>query len=438
MGMTRHLLALAALALALLVVPSAASANWLPIEELGTIEPSDQEARTAANDRGDAIVLWRDSRGIQVSVSKRGGPFGAARRVPGSKGGTSAGVDVNEDGRAIIWWREFVPEFRQRVKLVGLKIDGGFGKPRVVTPTSDYLTFDSVIGPGGRFAFLYTAGQRFRPVYARVAPPSGKLGRRITLASGSTRSHDLWYVGNRPMIAYTQASDDYSRLRERQIGSGGTRTIANLPKHASLDLDTASNGAQAALWTSGSTDSSVKRPLVAATRRAGRTFGKGQVLDVRVPPQEYDVAIARSGAASVAWREWNESTTEDGESPTPEYRPGRIITSYRPARGVFGALRGFRPDEESAFVGALSVDVASSGYSVLSFGARRFAGIQGRMYAATSNRGDEHEVTPITDFGDPGGLLTDAHIDERQRTVLGWIADRRVVARRGDFSVSQP
>ncbi|MDQ3933923.1 MAG: hypothetical protein M3340_04755, partial [Actinomycetota bacterium] len=149
--MTRRLLALTALVVAL-VCPAAASADWLPIEEVGTIGPSDQQFHTAANDRGDAILAWGDGAAIKVAVSRRGEAFGAARTVPGSTGELKLleGVDLNEDGRAILWWREPVQGSGIRFKLVGLKVDGGFGRSRVVTPTDEYLSFEPVIGPGGR------------------------------------------------------------------------------------------------------------------------------------------------------------------------------------------------------------------------------------------------------------------------------------------------
>ena len=172
----------------------------------------------ASNDRGDAVALWRDSRGIQVAVSRRGGAFGPARTVPRSRGGLAADVDLNEDGRALIWWRAGDTTCCVRAYIVGLKVDGGFGRTRAVTPRTDYLTFDAAIGRDGRFFFTYTTGQRFRPRYARVAPPSGRLGRRITIATGEVTPRQLWYVGKRPYLAYTRASDDHRKLFERRVG----------------------------------------------------------------------------------------------------------------------------------------------------------------------------------------------------------------------------
>lgn len=431
--MARHLRALVAV-LAVLLTPSAASAAWLPIEEVGNVRPSSQTLHMASNDRGDTILLWGNfQRGLKVAISKRGGPFGEARTVPGSGDAGSAGVDVNEDGRAIVWWTEFVPGKGQRIKLVGLKVDGGFGKPRLVTPTGSFLSFDSVIGPGGRFAFIYSTSSR-EPTYARVAPPSGKLGRRVTLASGSIAPAELWYLGNRPMIAYRQASDDYGTLRERQIGSGGGRVIATIPKNGRVELDTASNGTQVAFWTgsSGNTERE-KQPLVAAVRKPHARFGRDSTLETRIPPQEVAVAVARNGAALVAWHEWNESTTEGDPSPTPEYTPGRIAYSFHPPRGTFDPVQAFQPEPENRVVDSLSADVASSGLAVLAVDGGRFEGDQRRLYAATIDDGGSPSVTPMADFDRPVFLAHRIEIDERDRTAFGWIDETKVLARRGDF-----
>lgn len=435
--------ALALAAVVVLLVPATASADWLPIEAVGTISPSNQQVRIASNDRGDTVLLWGGQRdggepeGLQVSVSRRGGPFGEPMPVPGSVGGAGADVDVNEDGRAIVWWSEFVSEGRRRYKLVGLKVDGGFGKPRVVTPTDPNGTFDPVIGPGGRFAFIYTVGSRNRPVYARIAPPSGKLGRRITLATGSIRRVQLYYLGNRPMIDYLQASDDYSRIREREIGRGGATVIGTIPKNGTVVMDTATNGMQVALWTGGNSDGP-KRPLMGAVRRPGGVFGKGNLFENRVPPQEYAVAVSRTGAAIVAWREWNEPITEDVPSPTPEYEPGNIVYSYKWEGGGFSAMGRIRPEEERTFIEDMSADIDRHGMAVLGFQAERFRGIQQRLYTANIYRGDPPALTPMTDYTDLSFVTHRVEIDEQSRTTYGWVDGERVFARRGTWLPNQP
>jgi hypothetical protein len=436
--MTRSLAGLVALCVALLA-PSSASADWLPAQDVGTIGPSDQSIRMASNDRGDTVVVWGHGDGFRVSISKRGRPFGKPLTVPGSDGAAIPDVDVNEDGRAILWWPEFVSPGVVRFELVGLKLDrGAFGRPRFVTPPSDYATFEPVIGPGGRFAFVYTAGQRDRPVYARVAPPSGKLGPRITLATGSIQPLQLYYVGSRPMVAYRQASEDLGRIREREVGGGGgSRVIATVPENGAVVMDTASNGMQAALWTGGHPEGP-KRPIVAATRRPGGVFGTGQELQERIPPQEIAVAVSRGGAAIVAWREWNEPGTEDLPSPTPEYTPGTIVYSYKPAGARFAGRGTFRPEEARTLIEYLSADISSSGVAMLGFQATTFAGIQRRLHAATIFEGDPPVVTPMTDYNDGFYRLHRVEIDERNRSAFAWIDERKVVARRGRWAVTQP
>ena len=368
-----------------------------------------------------------------MAVSRRGGAFGKPRVVPSSKGGWSVQVILNEDGRAIVHWREFVAEFAVRVHLVGLKVDGGFGKPRAVTPAHQYVGFDAAIGPGGRFTIVFAVGGAARPVYARIAPPSGRLGRRIRVATGGITAKALWYQGNHPMIAYTQASDDHGTLREREIGSGRTRVIANVTEDGVLVMDTASNGTQIAVWTGGDTDTAPERPLMAATRRPSGVFDNPQQLDFRLPPQEYGVAVARSGAAIVSWREWNESTTDDDPSPTPQYDPGKVITSYRPPGGRFGATQSLRPETDNAVIEGLSADIDSTGTAVLGLSGGRFAGAQRRLYTAILDEGGDPQVTPMTDFDDLGFRFHRVEIDERGRTAFSWIDGNDVVARRGGF-----
>lgn len=196
-------------------------------------------------------------------------------------------------------------------------------------------------------------------------------------------------------------------------------------------IDTASNGAQVAYWSIGNTDGP-RAPLMVAVRGANGFFRNAQQLDFRVPPQEVDVAIAPNGAAHVAWGEWNESTTEDGESPTPEYSPsGRILTSYRPPKEAFGEPRAFRPDPEPAQITGLSTDVDSRGTAIMSFGANRFAGIQRRGFTAVQYEGDEPEAIPMTGFDEGGSGRAD--IDERGRTVMVGATTDRVLGRRGAF-----
>jgi hypothetical protein len=435
---TRTPLVLLALAFAL-VAPATASAAWLPIEDLGDIEFTDSEHVLAANDRGDAVAVWKDGRGIQVAVSRRGAAFGPARRVPGTSSGLLAGVGVllSEDGRALIHWRRYDPSaFTQRAYVAGLKVDGGFGTTRSVTPAANYLAFEPAIGPGGRFAFTYathTVNGQFKPMYARSAPPSGRLGPRRTIASGAISVRDVYYLGERPYVAYTRNADGHSHLFERRVDPlGRSRSVANLPRNGSLDLDTASNGTQAAVWSAGNLGESTKRPLFAAVRRAGGLF-HGQEIDNRLPPQDIDVAVARSGAALVAYREFNESTTEDTPPPPGQTEPGRIVTSYKPARGSFRATRAFRPVAEAPNVGGLNADIDSDGLAVLGFGVVRYAGVEGRPYVALIDRGGDPDLTPIGENdGKSFGVLV--AIDERDRTVASWRDEDSVFAMRGDFA----
>jgi hypothetical protein len=197
------------------------------------------------------------------------------------------------------------------------------------------------IGPAGRFTFTYP-GHRFEDLYARSAPPSGKLGPARLVASGQVSTAALWYQGTQPRVLYGLGQEDYQRLRERRIGAGGpSRVVADhLPNAPRYAVDTASNGVQVAAWSS-YPGSNAKEPLVVGIRRPGRAF-KVQQLDFRVPPETLDVAAAPSGAAEIAWGEWN-PPTDDDPPPTPEYAPGgRIVTAYRPAGGPFGAPQAFR------------------------------------------------------------------------------------------------
>jgi hypothetical protein len=433
----RSALVLAVLALTLLA-PSAASAAWLPIEDLGDIEFTDSEHTLAANDRGDAVELWKDGRGIRVAVSRRGGAFGPARKVPGATGLLSnVGVLLNEDGRALIHWRRFnTADSTQRGYVVGLKVDGGFGTTRPVTPAAAYLAFEPAIGPGGRFAFTYAVDDRgsaaLKPMYARSAPPSGRLGPRRTIASGAILVRAVNYVGTRPYVVYTRNADGHTHLFERRADPlGGARSVANLPRNANLDLDTASNGTQAAVWSAGTGGEETKRPIFAAVRRAGGVF-RGREIDNRLPLQDVDVAVARSGAALVAYREFNESTTEDTPAPPGQVEPGRIVTSYRPAGGSFRATRAFRPVPEARDVGGLNADIDSGGLAVLGFGAVRYAGIEGRPYVALIDRGGDPDLTPLGE-NDGKSFGAQVGIDERGRTLVSWRDEDTVFAMRGSF-----
>jgi hypothetical protein len=433
--MTRTRAVLIALTLALLV-PSSASAEWLPIENLADIQRNDftsGELAFDANDRGDAVVLVLDARGIRAYVSKRGGPFGPARQVPGVAGNVAfPGVLLNEDGRALIHWRRSNPaDFTERAYVVGMKVDGGFGTTRPVTPTANGLMFEPAIGPGGRFAIVYATGPSFKPLYGRAAPPSGKLGARRTIAAGRSWLRAVWYPGARPYVAFTRTADNDTKLFERRVDPpAASRQIASLPRFADLKLDTASNGMQAALWSGGNTEGP-ERPLVAAVRRTGEKF-KTQTIADRLPPQVSAVAVSRSGAAMAAWRDFNESTTEDDPAPTGQATPGRIFTSYRAPGGAFRQPRDFRPDTERADIPGLSIDISSDGLAALGFKTERYAGIQGRPHVVLIRAGGEPEITPIGDIRDTAGGAA-VEVDERERVTSMWTDSDRVHAMRGDF-----
>lgn len=427
----RRVVALAT-ATALLFSP-AASADWLPIEKLGDIRQTGVEHTLVANERGDAIAVWKDGRGIRVAVSRRGGAFGDAREVPGDDGLVSGvGADLSEDGRALIYWRRFnTSKGTQRGYVAGLKVDGGFGTTRAVTPAAEYLSVDFAIGPGGRFTIVYSTGTRFRPTYARSAPPSGELGQRRKLATGAISVRDIWYLGLHPYLAWTRGADDYSKLFERRIDPfGSARQIASLPRNGILALDTASNGTQAAVWTSGDTEGP-KRPLRAAVRRAGGVF-EGERIARRLPPQVLDVAVARSGAALVSWRDFNESTTEDTEPPPRQAEPGRVVTSYRPAGGSFRAKRSFRPDTVATDIRDLGGDITSDGLAVLGFAAVRYEGIVGRPYVVVIDEGGDPDIKGL---GKVRSSVNPARvaIDRRSRAVASWVDEQRVRGMRGDF-----
>lgn len=341
-------------------------------------------------------------------MSRRGGPFGPARKVPGSEGAWTAGVVVNEDGRALIHWRIFVGESHERVHIAGLKIDGGFGKTREVMPRVGQVA----IGPGGRFTLVYVPpGERFRGVYARMAPPSGKLGPPTKIATRPVAVRQVWYVGNQPYVAYTQESEGHGKLRERRIGVGGpSRVIANLPARSTLVLDTASNGVQAAVTTG------TGSPLLAAVRGPGGVF-KWQRLETRFAPQELDVAVARTGAATVAWGDWIEPLINDEPSPTP-WPPGEMYTAYRPAGGSFGEVRAFRPDPKPSWNTDFAVEMNSRGTSIL--------GLSKRM--VIQRKGGEPEVTRIADFFKQRGRRDrrdGAHGRRRERRETGRLRDAR-------------
>ncbi|HEX8064929.1 MAG TPA: hypothetical protein VF520_00230 [Thermoleophilaceae bacterium] len=427
---------LLAVAFAAAAPPVALGADWLPIETVGTFSSRNPSGVTlAGNGRGDAVALWRDERGLQVAVARRGAPFAKARRVPGSSPTSPGDVAVmgavlNEGGKALIQWVA-----RGRVYVAGLDVDGGFGRTRAVTPASGLGRFSSAIGPRGRFAIAYTDGPSNKRLYARSAPPSGDLGPPIRIAANAT-AHAVWYAGTRPYVAYTQPSEEHRMLRERRIGARGrSRVIANLPKNAGIHVDTASNGVQAAVWSSGD-GHGTKEPLLAAVRRPGGVF-QPQQLDFRVQPQVLDVAVAPSGAALVGWAEWNEATTEDGESDTPEYWPsGRIVTAYRSPGGAFGEPRAFRPDSEPALIEFLEMDINSRGQAALTWEGTRFYGIQHRLFAAVQARGEQPHVRPLTELDEPPGRRTEGGsiaIDEQSRTAVDWTTGKRIRAMRGRF-----
>jgi hypothetical protein len=398
------------LASSLAVTPAAASAHWGEIERIGP-ERAEQPLPVvlAGNARGDAVAAWQAESDVEVAISRRGGPFAPARRVPGSRNGRTVAIDLNERGKAIIAWVEgdLTATTHGRVHVAGLHVDRGFGRSRPITSSAaNRALYDVMIGPRGQSAVVYDDGQsRLGLLRARAAGPLGRFGpvRRfgdrselVALSFRDRRFHVLYHRESRP-----------GTLRERAVAAGADSHVVRAePRDGEIAVATAPNGRQAAIWRNGG-------KTFAGTRAPGRHFVGRKVMD-GVPGGTLDVDIAPSGAAIAAWSDRD----DDGGGTHVEPAPGSIVTTYRPPDESFRDVRAFRPTAVPVFVMGIALAVDSKGRSVIGWEAQPQMGAVVRSYAAFQVRGGEFR--DVRRLGTGFATYRGAAIDARGRAHLAW------------------
>ncbi|HEY6888164.1 MAG TPA: hypothetical protein VI300_10305 [Solirubrobacter sp.] len=198
--------------------------GWGPVQALGGIDVFRPKLALAGN--GNAVIAWaqhkrRDRDGSQIAVASRLGtaPFGRPTVVVGVQHDPDYGrIAANDEGDAAIVW--IVSEERRKPGDVEFSIHGvfsraggAFGRPVTLSRVKEATTPLVAVQPSGRMILAWRDNSTHR-VEARVRAPGGVLGRPRIL------THDLdLNTGPTPLSAGrgVVAWNDYDRKARQRV-----------------------------------------------------------------------------------------------------------------------------------------------------------------------------------------------------------------------------
>ena len=250
---------------------SGPSGQWGPIQRL----PHGAYASVAMNGSGQAVAVWRDSKGegelIHVSSAGTRGPWGPRSTIVASRDRDrtlveNLSVAVADNGSAAVAWitapDEHAFDFPDPsvLRVVYRSPGGSWGRPEVVSQASQALRQASnvVVGADGRVhvAFTDTSG-----MYVRTRAESGRWGARVRVAG--TRGLNLAEV--QPRLALAR------------------------------------NGRNAVLaWAPARRRGYLARRIT-AVHRVGGAWGRAQKVAGRAPAVGWDLAWSGQRRVEIAW-----------------------------------------------------------------------------------------------------------------------------------------
>jgi hypothetical protein len=407
----------AALAITALVNPASSAANAHP-EEQRVTDGARGYWDFDGNSRGDRVLVWQGQDGLVMATAPPGRPFGSPRELPGTTGGSTGTLEVDEDGNALIVFHTGHGNtgygYNRAVTVV--PAGGAPSPPTTTSPGGDSLDLlDEEIGPEGDVALVYRTEQRGRRgtiLWARFGRLDGGFGpaERVARIDDPMRVAAIRFTGSRAHVLYT--SSTAARIGSRRVtlwersrlapGRWSTprrlQTISMRPQ--SLRFVTDSRGGQVATWF---TNARRAMHAYAAVRRGTGAFtmrrlGHERLRADRAPP--LSAAIDPSGHALVAW---------------PSQRRGDIVVARRlPGRGFDPAVHF----AESTSYGYVSIAVNASGVGILTWLVAPFE--EDLVAALRSSAGAEVDRTLLGSLPGTDSLYADVTIDRAGRGSVAW------------------
>jgi hypothetical protein len=418
-------LLVSAVAIALLAAPASAGASWGPRQTLVRFNGGyAQDVALAGNARGDAVAAWQGSRGVQVAFAHRGKAFGPARELKGGADGSSPQVAIDEQGNALVLWSYFDntdpgrPGQRDDGCCFGIRLSvrsaktGRYRRAQTLTPPRHQVNSLAYAIEGGSIGVTWS--QTYSPrIHARFGRPGHRLGHRIPGDKGSYPI-GLALLRSGPAVTYVEAGYPRVRLHQFRVRHGravGSRRVSRtFSSNGYMAAVTNARGQQAVAWTSG--DYPDYR-LYAGVRSVGDSFRIRRVSGA-APAFVPQPAIARSGAAVLAWY------TSTGQILTAGGRPGK----------PFGPGRPFGKRPKDTYIGAVEVGVNSSGRGVLAWVE---APPGGDFHARGAFRSRGGRPVEARDLGLADNIGQEPPLDARGRARLIWRQRETVKAIRARF-----
>jgi len=412
--------------IALLVITSSAS-GWSRQRLTKDAPDGYEDVGLAANDRGDAAIVFEGRAGISVAIARRGRAFGRPRIVRG--GGdftaTQPRVAVDERGNVLVLWSyndgtEPDPPFARdegccrRIHL-SLRRAGGrsFGRPRTVGPPGQDSELQAFSMVNGRIGVGWTD---YDGVAARFSRRGLAFGRAVRANGDSALAAVPLRTG--PTLTFLRERFDSDepttwtihevRVRRgraqkpRQVHSrrGGYPTVA---------LAANASGDQALAWGE---ESGAFSSIFAGSRKRNGRF-RVRRMTRRGTFSDPEVAIAPSGAAVVGWNRAGRAIY------TAPRRPGR---GFGPARQFGAALR--RPGLGGVRV---AVDAAGRALIVWNQRKRRTSHLMGAFRTGGGRRFGFHDFG----WGNTDSAQSPVTLGARRLARVGWRFGASVHAARG-------
>jgi hypothetical protein len=416
------------ISLALLVLAAtatdAAALSWTPSQRIAGL--SYGSVAVAANQRGDAVLVWLDSpaKGKEAFrfVDRRGfGRFGAPAKLPGSPGdGDSQLAAIDPLGRQSFTWLRNDgriagdDELREEdccdvAYLLRRDARGRFGRVERLTPHAVPAGVNSLsVADSGLLAVAGGLGDGGLLAYARP-------GRPLTRVTGLARRPGLsveFYSGERAHLRWSSGYPGYSVLDSvRRPGGGETpaRTLLS-PRgeheyFADTTVGTDASGGQVFAWVRNVFDNDLDEETVeVATRSATGPLTKPQILyrlpDRALSPEVASLGVGNDGSAALV-------VQADSSRP--------MLALRRPGRR-FGPLRAITPRQGSD----AKVAVGRNGRLAAVWFQDERRGVSIRAAVGTVKRG----LGPSTVLGTSNGNVspqTEAvRIDARGRVLVVW------------------
>ena len=428
----------AALAAGVLSLIPAQAANGWSRAALGASAPDQTgDASVVGNSRGDTAVTWPGKNGIQLAIARAGHGFRTPVRVPHSQDGIVPELAINGSGDVLVFWSYDDHTYRAPpysrdddccfgVRLTVLDRYGRFSPVQTLTPKGhDLLVEAFAFGPGKRIGMTWQEQYSSHAevgLRGRFSGSDGRLGPDVRLGPDFDYGVAVGFARGNPRVLIFHDHRPDSHLVER-VGRdrrtfGPARLIAaGLPRSVFIAGDSNERGDEVVAW-SRDNQYGDSGPVYAGVRSPGSRLVARRVGALGPDYDAPNVAIAPSGAATVAWEPSNRE----------------VVATARLSGGDFPAARSVVHPRHPNHVRALQLGVNSHGKAVIAWLEDR---ITGKPTIVTVFRAASGQTTVPTRVAGPAYSLEmaggTAAIDRIGRATIAWSSGASVFGSRSSF-----